>query len=424
MLFSDRGGLDFGKAELANEEGCIYIYDTMGFCFLVKPKCLYYEGFEQNYRWNYFLLELDSMDPVFASSEVVSYEYLVEDYPGHYVSAQYEQYGVYDYDSGEKLPEGFKTVRRYLGGKFLIVLKNGPYNGISATYDGRHGMCSNVEFREYLESIMNVIDKLVENGANEKAVLNSGLFYQNPFEKKQQRYFTRTSVREKTAKVKKFIADFHKEWCFKELLSQKDCKGNAKYYVSYEWHGGSVFDFFDNIEYLCEDGYFKNVDDTSNEIYYVYSREEAKDLLEACNKYIENKCKEKELSMPEYESFLCLQIKKCCVPKHIFNKFEIEKVMREADDRKDNRLVIDENGFPKIIQNITEGYLYPVSHESWGAGNMYVGKYSRLSTLEENYIGSLQGWIDYLKYGKHVNIDYLEENCDEESLLMEIKKFY
>ena len=61
MLFHDRGGLDFERAENASEEGCIKLYDTLGSCYIVKPKILYFEGFEKNYKWNYFLLELDDL---------------------------------------------------------------------------------------------------------------------------------------------------------------------------------------------------------------------------------------------------------------------------------------------------------------------------------------------------------------------------
>ena len=50
-------------------------------------------------------------------------------------------------------------------------------------------------------------------------------------------------------------------------------------------------------------------------------------------------------------------------------------------------------------QNIRDcgyGYTYPVSYESWDAGNCYVGKYSNLSTLDEDYIAALDAWLMYL----------------------------
>jgi hypothetical protein len=51
---------------------------------------------------------------------------------------------------GKQLPDNYKVVNRYLKGKFLIILKSGPYNKINSTYDGRHGMCSSDEFRSYI----------------------------------------------------------------------------------------------------------------------------------------------------------------------------------------------------------------------------------------------------------------------------------
>ena len=75
-------------------------------------------------KWNYFLLEFDELSPILSAEGYFDNEYLVEDYPAHYVSAQYAQYGVYDYETGNPLPKGFQTVYRYIRGKFLIVMKS------------------------------------------------------------------------------------------------------------------------------------------------------------------------------------------------------------------------------------------------------------------------------------------------------------
>lgn len=89
MLFHDKGGLDFSHAEFAAETGCIKMYDTIGFCYIVKPKRLYFEGFGNDFRWNYFLLELAELTPILENNDS---EYLVEDSPAHYVSARYRSY--------------------------------------------------------------------------------------------------------------------------------------------------------------------------------------------------------------------------------------------------------------------------------------------------------------------------------------------
>jgi len=98
--------------------------------------------------------------------------------------------------------------------------------------------------------------------------------------------------------------------------------------------------------------------------------------------------------------------------------------LRKADDRFSNQLVIDEDGHAKVIKDDGYGYLFPVRHESWDAGNLYVGKYSKLTTLDDDYIASLQGWLLYLKTGRKQNMDYVHENANEEEFLEEIKKYY
>ena len=80
-------------------------------CYIVKPLNLRFEGFS-DYRWNYFLLELANLNPIFPDSSFLDSEPLIEDSPAHYVSAQYAQYGVYDYDSGVPLPPEAKSVLR------------------------------------------------------------------------------------------------------------------------------------------------------------------------------------------------------------------------------------------------------------------------------------------------------------------------
>jgi len=98
--------------------------------------------------------------------------------------------------------------------------------------------------------------------------------------------------------------------------------------------------------------------------------------------------------------------------------------MQKADDRVHNQLVIDEDGYAKVIKDEGYGYLFPVRHESWDAGNIYVGKYSKLLTLDDDYISSLQGWLSYLKTGRKKYMDYVHGNKSEEELVNEIKRYY
>jgi len=446
MLFHDKGGLDFSYTEIAAEENCIKLYDTTGFCHVVKPKKLYFEGFDENFRWNYFLLELDQLTPVLENYSDIGEEYLVEDSPAHYVSAQFAQYGVYDYETGTPLPDGFQTVYRYTKGKFLIVMKNGPYNGINGTYDGRHGDCSATEFKEYIDQLIKLYLKLYhhikQNGELKKLsdeeienrILNLKEFNRNPFKCNFNQKDNSAEIRrEFTAqcKSKEYIKQSFKNWVFSDIIQDYHPTNSTTIKFAFEFTAPDSRFSLDNLfegmnKYICTDGYIRKLKSLSDETcFYLHDRKIAIDFKDHIEKRVAEILKENNLmELEEYENCFAIEVVRCGVPPHLFTKQEIETAMRNADDRVRNQLVIDENGYAKVIQDMRYGYLFPVRHESWNAGNVYVGKYSKLSTLEDDYISSLQGWLLYLKTGGEQYMDYVHENTDEEELLAEINEYY
>lgn len=441
MLFSDKGGLDFSYAELANEKDCIYIYDTAGCCYLVKPKCLYYEGFGENYRWNYFLLEFNRLNPIFEENGVVDFEYLVEDMPGHYVDAKYVQYGVYDYDTGIPLPQGYKTVFRYIKGKFLIVMKSGPYNNISGTYDGRHGLCSNTDFRDYIDKLVKMYcdifvklkqDRRFDNVSDdeiERRILNLTEFNRNPFSHNEDISLNKNDEKAIKQKSKKYIQDNYGSMNFKTIFQTDNITvRKIKFYFIFSNPNFvvSLDSFFHTKKYICKDGYIKELESPlAEDCYYIYDREKAISFRNQFQQIINEILYQRNLSaLDKYENFISIELMRCGKPSHLFTKQEINEEMRKADDRVNNQLVIDENGYAKVIKNNEYGLLYPVRHESWHAGNNFVGKYSNLSTLNDEYLLSLQGWLLYLQTGKKQYMDYIHDNRDEEELIKKIREYY
>ena len=401
MLFSSAGGQDFIKASLANEDECIYIYDNCKGISLVKPKALIFERFDRNEEWNYLLLECKELTPVyFADSE---YELLVEDYPAHYVSAEYEQYGVYDYDLGEELPSGYKVVARYLKGKFLFVLKSGPYNKISATYDGRHGKLSYEELREYTNQLIK--HKNTKYTANERI----------------KEYFHKLEIN-KAKCVEAFIRDEFQNWKFDVSEYTRETT-NIAYYITLIINDGKidVESFVEGEFCLCNDGYMKRKGNHKDEIKLIYSKEAVSKCIEACNNILINYCKA-NCFVDSGSAFFSFDIQRCGKPEHLFTKEEIKIEMAKADDRKHNTLVIDENGYAKVVSGENLNY-YPVRQETWHAGNCYVGKYSNLSTLDDDYLSMLQGWLCYLETNQADCVDYLEQRQVNE-LLERIREFY
>lgn len=445
MLFHSKGGLDFSFAEVAAEENCIKLYDTLGFCYIVSPKILYFEGFNENYRWNYFLLEFNELSPILGEGDYFDNEYLVEDYPAHYVSAQYAQYGVYDYEIGNPLPKGFQEVYRYIRGKFLIVMKNGPYNGISGTYDGRHGDCSAGEFRNYIECLLSSYSKLyqyiksndkLKNLSDEEVenrILSLEEFNKNPFKKDLFMEYDVTNTKKKYSDQKKsqdYIKQDFMNWNFFDMLQISPLTNfTAMKFVFKFLISGNKFSLgrFEELDYyICTNGHIEKMNPYSDEkCFCVYDRKTAIDLRYNLEKRVTEILKQNHLvELGKYESCFSVEAVKCGKPVHLFTKQEIEMAMRNADDRINNQLVIDENGYAKVIKRDEYSYLYPVRHESWDSGKMYVGKYSNLSTLDDDYISSLQGWLLYLETGRNRYMDYVHDNRNEEDLIQEIMMYY
>lgn len=155
------------------------------------------------------------------------------------------------------------------------------------------------------------------------------------------------------------------------------------------------------------------------------SREEAIKSLENITNLFEEYLKDEGLAtIDDYHQYFSISFRRHGTPAHLFEKSEIETAMRNADDRHNNQLVVDENGYVKIISDDEDGMLYPVRLECWSAGNNYVGKFSELYTLDEDYKYCLHGWLRYLMTGRKQYMDYLTEEIEEDSLISKIKEFY
>lgn len=449
MLLSSNGGWDFSLAKPADEEGCIKIYASSDdICYIVKPKALYFEGFRQDYIWNYFLLEFDELDPVFKGKDV-DIEYLVEDYPGHYASAKYVQYGVYDYDTGDVLPDGYEVVYRYLRGSFLIVMKQGPYNGISSTYDGRHADCSPDKFREYIKRLIDKYHTFLKlarkrgefQGLSDEEIQNRVLrlaeFDDNPFEKKEDEGANTTRDISVFIKCEHYLRNHFREWNFNDLLPDRLLKKSMapmsrRFFFTLVY--STIHSLDDALQelrgtgyYLTESGNIKKLDFDDDECFCLFDMNDAIDFADTLNEAVEKILHKNGLMISEegrkYFSIFPIGSKK---PLHLFTKKEIESAMRNADGRVDNQLVIDEDGYAKIIEGRFEYIeVYPVRSELWTAGDVYVGKYATPPMLDDIYYNMLRGWLSYLKTGRAQYAgDLWDFDYDERDLIQKIEMYY
>ena len=420
MIFSSGGGLDFAKAERAAEEGCLYVYDrNFGCCYVVKPKSLVYEMFDQE-EWNYFMLELEALTPILDSKKN-TFEYLVEDFPGQYVSAENVQYGVYDYEGGKPLPEGYKFVKRLISGKIIFVMKTGPYNRIPSVYDGRHGLCSSDKFRKYTESLILCLEEFKKNNPTVaiEDCLRCSCFENNPFDAPSSNGLDKDKSSAPVSLSDEFIHCNCINWRFDDCLFESEKEGRLKFKFKFS-ENSYCFGCKHREFYLCPDGCIRSIDKINNfDIFFMFDRDEAIGCCDALNKRVVE-----ILGDVRYSSFWSFDIEaeKFINPEHLFSREEIKFLMKNADDRFDNQLVIDENGYAKIIRDCW-GSTYPVSHGVWCSGNCYVGKYSDLSDLDICYASSLHSWLVYLKTGKPIRADYCD--CEDTGKIIgQIKKYY
>ncbi len=422
MFYSSTGGLDFEYAKKAAEEGCIEIYTGGSEPDIVKPKQLIFQGFGEDYSWNYFLLELSELKPIEPFRWDEDYEVLVEDVPAHYVSSAYYQYGVYDYDSGEKLPDGWKLVRRYKKGKMLITLKRGGYNSITSVYDGRHAACSAEEFKEYIQKMIKV-EKLAKEKKYDPASVLDYVFRKNPFEerlpekKHENKLITKPSGRE-------YIKNNYSEWSIDLETFYNEIDSNIRFKIVFDEDGGQLI--FSQLLakkqeiVLSKCGTLrKNLN--PNEIMWLYKREDAIALETSLNSLIKEKCEANGYVFPEYSSYITIEKEKCKNPNYLFTYSELVDELKKADDRHWNTVVINEDGRVCIVEE--NEYLYPVRNETFQPGNNYVGKYADVEGVANDLYPTLLGcWLEYLKTGRSSYIDYYEYSaCDVDRLKKEIK---
>ncbi len=422
IFFPDRGWSQFMSAELAPEAGCIDLFTGLGI-MRVKPVRMLFESFTQPF-WNYFLLELQEQQVV-VNTQVTDFEECVcEDTSGHYVNAEYFNYGVYDYDSGQKLPEGARLIHRYLKGKFLFIPKFGPYNSIGSADDGRHTFCTSEKFREYVGALQNVFNlrpNLEKEGKWNDVydVMTNGCPY---------------SPRPKEPKVSRtkpqnpdFVKDNYQKFDFSDILSAHQSMPMGKALFRFRFRTPNALDYLNGLFlkgevcYLCQNGFVKNVKTDDTNIYEATDRETAFDIFRQLQEKLKEYCKDETDIFTE--SDFSVEVLKNGKPSHLFTRQEIEMLMRNEDDRHNNTLVIDEDGYAHIVHRRDEEDFYPVINTTWSAGNNSVGRYSTLHELDMAYHYSLGKWLDYLQYGVgQYRDDYLSHHESPAELVNLINK--
>lgn len=381
------GGLTLKDASVSPEVGCIYL--DFGCTFVCKPKQLVIRGFSDDETWNYIFLELEELKPILTYGE--NEEELVEDTPAHYVDCTYAVYGVYDYDIGNKFPDGWKIVTRVCKGNFLMVAKGGFYNSITPVDDGRQSDFSEAEFFEYITAMKSDVDTAKDIGVG---VSNVRYKYRN--NPKQIPSVDQNQIVENEKSSDYDIGEHLGDLNFADLLDDIG-DGYAKYCFTFEtaeWR--SPFDIYKDL-YLCIDGSIKELDSNDDRIFISYDKNKALRLLDQLNQRIADECANHGVADSNQQVSAKIHSMMQKAPTHLFTYRELEDAILSADDRKDNVVCIDEEGCVVVATDV-DYHIYPVSYERFGAFKNYVGPYSKgTAKLIVNVLRSL--FLQYLETG-------------------------
>lgn len=390
-MLPDRGGLKLEGATIAPEEGCIYL--DYGFTFVCRPKRLVVRSFINDELWNYFYLEFDELP--FVLDDKLK-EDLVEDEPGHYVSADGYVYGVYDYDTGEPYPDGYKRVERYCRGAIVYVAKDSVYNKIQQTSDGRHADCCEDEFFGYVCQMRDDVRMVNAGGMSYEDFYSK--YSDNPF-KPQKNLFPK----EDTASIDyDVIKDNIENLDFSAtLIDGMAGFGKYKFVFKHPHKHFSLFEPFSEY-YLCTDGRVRLLNDPeSPDIFVSHDMQCAKDLQDALNGILKTFVESKQQVYSEIQGHFTVEMEMDKYPARTFNYRELKESILSADDRMDNYIVVNAEGYIVVV-GADEYNFYPVRSSFYSAGNNYVGPYSKgilADTLIDDFLGH---WLMYLEGGRAI----------------------
>lgn len=402
------GWIDFNSVNKANEEGCLYLQqrDIPNKAIIIKPKQLIFETFENDISWNYFMLELEKMDFIHSNSEN-KVEELVEDYPAQYVYVNNPIYGVYDYEKGNKFPDGYKIVDRYFDGNFLFYLKAHTDDNI---FDSTLLKTNQNPFRIFRECVEK---KMKGDDISQYIIAPDNYEEHKSEEQNEMNVITIGALSDNKNDLPQRIV----------LPHIQPANNNSKLKFMFATHKGlnSFIEKLTHCVYLLNDGSFckhKRNGSSPDNILVAYNENDANII----QKSVSEKLKDR----------IDIIIKRIAKPTHLFTEDELKNVMIQADDRVSHTFVIDGDGFVKLIDNSENRDLYPVySHAITGCGK-YFGKYMVSSDrfIHENYVDLLLAW--YLHLTKDRQVDdhtvnasgYWFDNDKLNELIQKIKKFY
>ncbi|MEA5096226.1 MAG: hypothetical protein VB128_14830 [Sedimentibacter saalensis] len=310
--------------------------------------------------------------------------------------------------------------------------KASMYNAIPSTYDGRHSKMNDEEFRSEVEGLKAKYEYYLDN----KERIDAENAKRKELEDEIIRLRNFEVEKENEIKNENYFKSFNnfiltdinidiKELTVSNLERVKTpiiyavdiiYKKSTWNRIIYRLKKSSKFSFYKESSDFLERK--KQIDLEMDAIFY--TRENVLEVIKMINEKLFE-----FYDIPETNYSFNIIMKRIYAPSHLFTKQEIEDVLRSGDDELNNVLIVDEGGYVKLLQDskikLYERDTYSVINETYCAFNNYVGRYSPLYHLDDEYISCLEGWLEHLEREESVYKDYYNKNRNVEELKNEIK---
>lgn len=176
----------------------------------------------------------------------------------------------------------------------------------------------------------------------------------------------------------------------------------------------------------------KCFDKCNSELDMIFEKhEEAVNWLKN-NKIIINNCNV-DITLSNFnnkEVYICeIMTHRLIKPEHQFTKQELRNILLSGDDRYNNSLIINFNGYPKLIKWVNSEDIiftqnYAVRYETFIAGRGDVGALSNLYYIDQIYVSLLEAWLEHLKTGRSIYTDYTENKLNSDEILNTVSKLH
>lgn len=423
MFMPSGGGMDLLDCNISNSPGFIELNFGYGYIVKIKPKKLTLNFFENNFEWNYFLLETETILPsgVYEYDDIseIYDESLLELSTDKYVESYHLNYGVY---KGKPLPSTARGIYLGLKGSYCIFAKGSTYNAIPQTYSAYQDKMSAEKFRKFIEELI----KEIEFAKN-----NPDIIAQRKEQREEEKRKKIEIQREKYLQQEEVLK---RKW--KNVLSNiqmpsapnnnrdpnvfysltlDDQHFRTNYYISnknkiVKYGEGILRGSIDKLDHRAKCLLFS-------------SFEEIKSYV----KLLEERLFDFEDDSLFKDQFLFhIHIHRVKKPSNVPRKDILESILKAGDDSKHNRIFIDIDGNFHLRDVMSMGAMdkdqYPVKGDTFSAYQNSVGQYATLYNLDEIYLDLLSSWRNHLVRDKRQTVDdWLNPELTEDDLLKDIE---